>query len=86
MNNLEKAMNALSSNKFKIGTRVKIKQHGFIIKYGEKGTICDIEHIDESESIGVNWDKKDNFKHECHGNCQDHHGYYVPKNELTIIK
>lgn len=48
---------------------------GLDIEPGELGTVCDLDTYDEQ--IGVEWDAYHGLCHECEGNCEDGHGWYV---------
>lgn len=62
---------------FKIGDRVEIIRTPYInsgeFEKGERGTV-----VVDTATLGVEFDKKKNFRHTLNGVCRDLHGYYVP--------
>lgn len=50
---------------------------------GQRGIVVDIDTYD-SERIGICWDEEDYQYHSCSGNCDEHHGWYVDEDYLTI--
>lgn len=51
----------------------------------ERGTVVGVDHNNLDLGISVRFDKKRNFLHDCDGQCEDCHGYYVGALELGKI-
>ena len=51
------------------------------IERGETGTIVELFPT----TVGVSWDKKGRGRHNCDGNCQWGHGWYVRRAEVRLI-
>lgn len=64
-----------------IGTRVVcVIPYGSTVALGETGTLVHFEEI--SPSYGVRWDKEDERRHDCQGNCEKKHGWYVHRRNI----
>lgn len=67
---------------YEVGDRVVYTgtdwEHPEYIDRGETGTVVELY----PGSVGVCWDKKDNNRHDCDGNCPRGHGWYVYKKEV----
>lgn len=76
----------MMSKGFNIGDRVLIVRPetggGFL--HSTYGTVCDID----GRMVGVRHDIKDRLLHNCHGNCDENHGYYYfsPFRQLRVVQ
>ena len=68
---------------FSVGTRVVLVEkdpHNYV-ELGDSGVVChvvDQDYFSDGCNIGVRWDKKRSYLHNCNGHCEPEHGRYVP--------
>lgn len=68
--------------KFKVGDRVRCTKNYRPVDSDMEGTIVDIRTY--NPPIGIQWDGL-TTGHECNGACPNDTGYYLPKENLTLI-
>ena len=75
------------NHNFKVGDRVAadIDLYSDVLRRGELGTVCQVEHIIDFGFVGVCWDLSNEFRHECDGNCRYGYGWYVPTEYLRHL-
>lgn len=66
--------------RYQIGDRVEAivnrPDRNYNIMIGDTGTVCDLDDLEE-DRVGVDWDNKLEEGHDCSGNCEYGHGWYV---------
>lgn len=68
---------------FKVGDRVvAIRDYGNVRK-GDTGKIVHIV-ANSNPDIGVRWNREDWGFHNCSGNCENKHGYYVEEGDIKL--
>lgn len=55
------------------------------VKYGQTGTICSLDDDYGGDAVGVEWDIEKNKYHQCSGKCKNHHGWWVPFDQIERI-
>lgn len=57
-----------------------------VIPAGTTGVICYIENdgLTDTDWIGVRWDIEDAALHDCSGNCENRHGWYVYRDDIEF--
>lgn len=67
----------VSMARYQIGDRVEAivnnPDESDYIMVGDTGTVCDID----GDHVGVDWDNELGEGHDCSGNCEYGHGWYV---------
>lgn len=62
---------------------VDYPEYNDFILTGDIGTICCFEHGSRGR-IGVSWEKEFDGGHNCNGNCENGHGWYVPSDTIRL--
>lgn len=72
---------------FAIGNRVMVIRtvDDAYLKSGMVGTVCDFTDEFGDENVGVNFDEGSPFFHNCFGNCESEHGFYVAHTNLCAL-
>lgn len=73
---------------FHLGERVRFTTHidpDEGVGYGQEGTICSLENDYGTENVGVRWDIELNKYHSCSGKCDNHHGWWVPYEDIEVV-
>ena len=47
------------------------------------GVVCDTS--ENYPPIGVRWDEEQRWMHNCDGNCEERHGWYVFEEDLEFV-
>lgn len=55
------------------------------VEYGQTGTICSLDSDYGCDTVGVEWDIEKGKYHECSGKCKNHHGWWVPAEDLAKV-
>lgn len=63
-----------------IGSRVVCVVSYGNVEVGETGTLVHFE--DYAPEYGVRWDNPKDLRHDCQGNCESKHGWYVNKRNI----
>lgn len=51
-------------------------------RVGETGVVC---QVNGNKTIGVRWNEYRSVRHDCDGDCEEGHGWYVPTHQLQLI-
>ncbi|CAB4158852.1 hypothetical protein UFOVP706_35 [uncultured Caudovirales phage] len=76
---------------FKIGDRVRLTKTYYPLANGALGTVCQVEGSTyggsglDGEYLGVRLSVPHEELHDCQGNCNENHGYYIPVKYIEII-
>lgn len=54
------------------------------VEMGQTGEVCHLDDAYGSGYIGVRWDIGNQKYHECDGSCDNHHGWYVPHDQIVL--
>ena len=63
-----------------IGSRVVCVVSYGNVEVGETGTLVHFE--DYAPEYGVRWDNPKDCRHDCQGNCEKKHGWYVNRRNI----
>lgn len=53
---------------------------------GQIGRVCNLEEQYEDGCIGVEWDLRQEKYHDCGHTCKNHHGWWVPYEDLAHVQ
>ena len=73
---------------FRLGERVRftaIADPDDGVRYGQEGIICSLDNDYGAENVGVEWDIELPKYHNCAGKCIDHHGWWVPHEDIEPV-
>ena len=73
---------------FRLGERVRFTATADPddgVRYGQEGIICSLDNDYGTENVGVEWDVELPKYHNCSGKCIDHHGWWVPHEDIESV-
>ena len=56
------------------------------VKYGQEGSVCSLDDDYGNGNVGVRWDIELGKYHSCSGKCENHHGWWVPCEDIELVR
>ena len=56
------------------------------VRYGQEGIVCSLDDDYGCENVGVRWDIELGKYHSCSGKCENHHGWWVPREDIELVR